>query len=510
MNQEQNIDGFPADREPAADFSWPAHEIRRVGHRVVDLMADYLSRLPTGPVFRPLPAEIGDAWVSSPLPEQREPADAILDRFADSIAPYPFGNGHPRFYGWVNSPPARIAIMAEALAGAMNPSVAGGNHAAVWIERQVLEWFKQLIGFPTDAMGLLVSGGSAAAVTALAAARHEACARHNWDVRKDGIQKTAAPGATQRLLVYKGAEGHGCNQKAIELLGIGSANIRLVPSDATLRVRPDALDAMLRDDRAAGHIPVAVIASAGTVNTGVIDPLVEIADICAGREVWLHVDAAYGGAAIMTTEYAAPLAALSRADSIALDPHKWMYVPVDAGLVLVKREAAMRNAFSLVPPYLRTDGNLRGVQGPTWFSEYGPEQTRPFRALKVWAAFRYFGRDGYRRLLDHDIELARHLADRVRTTPGYELWEPVSLSIVCFRATPTELPDGIRDRDALNREILERVQLGGEGFLSGTTVNGSFWLRACIVNPCASTADIDVVFDAVQAACAASLDSTVT
>jgi glutamate/tyrosine decarboxylase-like PLP-dependent enzyme len=299
--------------------------------------------------------------------------------------------------------------------------------------------------------------------------------------------------------VYKGAEGHGCNQKAVELLGIGSANIRAVPNDSALRLRADALDRMIEDDVAAGHIPVAVVASAGTVNTGAIDPLAELADVCARHEVWLHADAAYGGPAIVTASYEPLLRPLARADSIALDPHKWMYVPVDAGLVLVRHASAMRDAFSLVPPYLRTDGNLRGVQGPTWFSEYGPEQTRPFRALKVWAALRFFGRDGYRRLLEHDLELARHLADRVRSTPDLELWEPTSLSIVCFRAAPARPTDQAADWDVLNRQLLEDLQLGGDGFLSGTTLNGCFWLRACIVNPRASVSDIDAVFDAILA-----------
>jgi glutamate/tyrosine decarboxylase-like PLP-dependent enzyme len=487
-------------RESGAEFSWSASEIRRVGHRVVELIAAHLTELPAGPVFRPVPAELADTWMSERLPERGESADAILDRLADGVSPYPFGNGHPRFYGWVNSPPAVIGVMAEALAAAMNPSVAGGNHAAVWIERQVLEWFKQLVGFPSDSMALLVSGGSTAAVTALAVARHAACARRGWDVRRNGMQTTDPGVSAPRLVVYKGAESHGCNQKAVELLGIGSANIRTVPSDAALRLRPDALDRMIEDDLAAGHIPVAVVASAGTVNTGAIDPLAEVADACARHEVWLHVDAAYGGAAIVTEAYAQPLQALARADSIALDPHKWMYVPVDAGLVLVRHASAMRDAFSLVPPYLRTDGNLHGVQGPTWFSEYGPEQTRPFRALKVWAALRFFGRDGYRRLVEHDLELARHLADRVRSTPQFQLWEPTSLSIVCFRATQPESSDRPADLDSLNRQLLEDVQLGGEGFLSGTMLNGTFWLRACIVNPRASVTDIDAVFDAVQAA----------
>ena len=481
------------------DFAWSGDEIRRVGVRVADLIADYLTELPSQPVFRPMPAEMAEESVAMPLPEHGESVDEIIDRFTAAIAPYPFGNGHPRFYGWVNPPPAIIGIMAEMLAATMNPSVAGGNHAAVWIERQVLQWFKSLIGFPMNSMGLLVSGGSAAALTALTVARHEACARQNWNVRDNGLQPQDAA-SLARLLVYKSAEGHGCHQKAVEILGIGAGNVRVVPHAENLCMRAEELDRMLEEDLNAGHLPVAVIASAGTVNTGAIDPLAAIADVCARRNVWLHVDAAYGGTAILTSQYRDALTPLSRADSIALDPHKWMYVPIDAGLVLIKDAALMRDAFTLVPPYLRTDGNLRGVQGPPWFSEYGPEQTRPFRALKVWAALRYFGVEGYRKLLEHDIALARHFASRVSSADDFVLWKPTSLSVVCFRAIPPELRGAPADVDAHNRRILETLQLGGGGFLSGTTIADNFWLRACIVNPLATTTDVDAVFDAVQEA----------
>lgn len=486
-------------RNSAADFSWPAGEVRRVGYRVADIIADYLERIPRGPVFTPVSREVATTWLSAPMPEQGESVDRILDDFVGRVAPWPFGNGHPRFYGWVNSPPAVVSIMADALATTMNPSVAGGNHAAVWVERQVLGWFKSLFGFPDESMGLLVSGGSAAAITALAVARFNAGQRQGWDVRSQGVQH-AIDRADRKLLVYRSAESHSCNQKAVELLGIGSENIRVVPSDADLRMRASVLDEMLVADIALGHIPGAVIASAGTVNTGAIDPLDEIADICGRHGVWLHVDAAYGGAAILSKEYNEPLRALGRADSLALDPHKWMYVPVDAGLVMVRHGDVMRAAFSLVPSYLRTDDNLHGVQGPPWFSEYGAEQTRPFRALKVWAALRYFGTTGYRRLIEHDIAMANHLAQRIRDTKGFALWEPASLSIVCFRAEPDELRHSDPDTDALNRCVLEDVQLSGEGFLSGTVLNGRFWLRACIVNPLANEADVDAVFDSVQAA----------
>ena len=493
----------------APEFSWPAAEVRRVGYRVADIIADYLESLPARPVFTPVARDMADAWLGAAMPEHGQSVDAILDDFIERVGPFPFGNGHPRFYGWVNSPPAVVSIMADALAATMNPSVAGGNHAAVWVERQVLRWFKSLFGFPNDATGLLVSGGSAAAITALAVARYSACQRRGWDARVQGIQRGMRQ-TESRLLVYQSAESHSCHQKAIELLGIGSENIRVVPADDDLRMRPSVLEDMLAEDIAHGHIPVAVIASAGTVNTGAIDPIDDIADVCARHAVWLHVDSAYGGAAILSKEYNEPLRSIERADSLAFDPHKWMYVPVDAGLVLVKDSDVMRAAFSLVPAYLRTDDNLHGVQGPPWFSEYGPEQTRPFRALKVWAALSYFGTAGYHRLIEHDIELAKHLARRVRDTHGFVLWEPTSLSIVCFRAAPDALRDDDTGTDALNRRVLEDVQLSGTGFLSGTMLNGRFWLRACIVNPLATEEDVDAVFDAVQTAVRRHVSSVVS
>lgn len=493
--------------DPAGDtapspppFEWTAEEIRRVGRRVADLIAEHLSELPAGPVFRPVPAALADGLVATPAPERGEPADRVLDHFAAEIAPHPFGNGHPRFYGWVNPPPAPIAVFAAALAAAMNPSVAGGNHAAVWLERQVVEWFKQLLGFPRDAAGLLVSGGSAAAITALAVARYAACAARGWDVRGGGVQGVAIGGRPVRLLIYQSSEGHSCHQKAIELLGLGSAHLRTVPCDAALRMVPEALDRMLREDLARGDLPVAVVASAGTVNTGAVDPLRPLAELCARHRVWLHVDGAYGAPAVLSGAHRAELAPLALADSVAVDPHKWLYVPVDAGLVLVKDARAMRDAFSLVPPYLRSDDDLHGVHGPPWFSEYGTEQTRPFRALKVWAALRYFGLEGYRALVEHDLALARRLAALVREAPELELWEPQGLSIVCFRAVPPALAGDGEAADRLNRAVLREVQLGGEGFLSSTVLGGRFWLRACVVNPRASERDVEAVLGAVREA----------
>ncbi|MFN2566946.1 MAG: aspartate aminotransferase family protein, partial [Gemmatimonadaceae bacterium] len=399
----------------------------------------------------------------------------------------------PRYYAWVNSPPAVMGVFADALAVEMIPSVAGGNHAAVYVERQVVNWLKELVGFPPQSMGLLVSGGSMAAVTALAVARFVAARRTGWDVRGHGLQHAPA-----RFVVYKGAEGHGCNQKAVELLGLGSDNLRIVDSDAALRISPQALDVAIREDLARGHVPTAVVASAGTVNTGAIDPLDAIADICATHSVWLHVDGAYGAPAVVSSRYKAALRGLARADSLAVDPHKWLYVPVEAGLVLVKEAGAMRDAFSLVPPYLRTDGDEHGVQGPPWLSEYGVQQTRGFRALKVWMTLKYYGIGGYRRLVEHDLALADHLARRIDGASDFQRWEPRSLSVVCFRYAPAELEGDDLRLDLLNKAVLTELQLGGGAFLSGTVVGGRFWLRACIVNHRAREADIDALVDLVR------------
>lgn len=465
------------------EWEWSAEEIKRVGYRVVDLIAHHLTTLPGRPVFQPFDPDLAREYLASAAPpDTGQNADAILDTFAQQIEPFPFGNGHPRFHGWVNSPPAIMGIFGDALAAAMNPSCAGGNHAAIYVERQVIGWFKRILGFPETSMGLLVSGGSMASLTGLAVARHQKC---GFDIRHQGLQ-----GSDRRLIYYKTAEGHGCSQKAIELMGIGNSNIRVIDHDGSQRMIPDKLDEAIRADLDAGFQPIAVIASAGTVNTGAIDPLSDIADICQRHSVWLHVDGAYGAPAILSTRYREELAPLARADSLALDPHKWLYVPVEAGLVLVRDAQAMRSAFSLVPPYLRTDGSPQGVGGLPWFSEFGFQQTRGFRALKVWMALKHHGTDGYRRAIEHDIDLARRLAEALRGAADFEVFEPQSLSIVCFRFLPNELRQDESALNGLNKSLLERMQLEGKSFLSSTVMDGKFWLRACIVNPRTSEADI--------------------
>jgi aromatic-L-amino-acid/L-tryptophan decarboxylase len=477
--------------EPKADsWHWTPEEIRRVGYAVVDLIADHISGLPDGPVFRPVPPALAEDLVHAPLPATGTSADAILSEFAEKIMPYPMGNGHPRFYAWINSAPSPIAIFADALASALDPSVAGGNHAAVWVEHAVIGWFRTMLGFPPESMGLLVSGGSVANLTALAVARH---VKASIDVRAEGLQKIDRP-----LTIYIGEEGHGCIRKATELLGIGSNYVRVIPSDAHLRMNVALLQEAILADVDCGLHPIAVAASAGTVNSGAIDPLEDIAAVCKQHDLWFHIDGSYGTPAILTQQYRPELEYIALADSVALDPHKWLYIPVEAGMVMVRDGAAMRDAFSLVPPYLRTDGNQSGVGGPPWFSEYGIQQTRSFRALKVWMALKYHGTEGYTASIERDISLAQHLTRLVETSDDLELLAPQSLSIVLFRYTPPALSDNEERLNALNKAILQDIQLSGKAFFSSTIVDGKFALRVCVVNYRARMEDMDFVVELVE------------
>ena len=441
--------GTPATAPPTF---WDAAQIRRVSHQVADLVADYLTLLPGGPAYQPPPRGLVEAMRAAEWAEQGEPAEAVLAEFTAHIAPYPFGNGHPGFAAWVNSPPHPLGVLAEALAAAMDPSVAGGNHAAVHLEHQVIRWFAGLLGWPGGYSGQLVSGGSAATLTALAVARHRVAARAGVDDRRDGLA-----GLAGRLVLYTGTESHSCVTKAAEVLGLGSASIQVVPSDPDHRMRPDELERLVLAGQAAGKLAVAVVATAGTTNTGAIDPLGEIAGVCARHELWLHVDGAYGAPPILLLDrYQTVRDGLARADSLAVDAHKWLYAPVDAGLVLLRDGPAARDTFSLVPAYLRTDGDEDGPGGPVWFSEYGLEQTRPFRALKVWMQLRHLGRDGYRRLIAADLATAGELRRAIEASSDFELLAS-GLSVVCFRHRPAGMDPARLDSAGLGGSGLDQL-----------------------------------------------------
>ncbi|HKQ66492.1 MAG TPA: pyridoxal-dependent decarboxylase [Methylomirabilota bacterium] len=474
---------------PALD---PEH-FRRLAHDAVDLVADYLAALGTGPVFRPMSVEQRSTLIQEALAPSGVRPEALIERFRTAVLPHAMGNGHPRFFGWVNSPPAPIGIVADFLAAALNPSCAGGDHAAIYVERAAVRWLMELIGFPTgDSMGLLVSGGSAATLVALAAARHRAAREDGWNVRAEGLQH-----ARPALCLYATADSHSCIQKAAEILGLGAESIRRVASDERHRMDVESLRAAVAADRAAGRRPFCVAASAGTVGTGAIDPLDSIADLCAAERLWLHVDGAYGAVGAALPSLSARYAGLERADSIALDPHKWLSVPVECGAVLVRDGRLLRESFSLVPDYLRTEAD-RGFGGLPWYSEYGIQQTRGFRALKLWMVLQHLGRDGVRELIGRHLALARHLAALVDAAPDLERLAEVELSIVCFRYAPARLRGDERALDALNKRVMEDVQASGAAFLTQTTLGGRFALRACVLHYATADSDVTALVDAVR------------
>jgi glutamate/tyrosine decarboxylase-like PLP-dependent enzyme len=470
-----------------------SERFRRLAHDAIDLVADYLAGIGEGPVFRPMTPAERTTLTQEPLGATGIDPEALLERFRAAVLPYAMGNGHPRFFGWVNSPPAPIGVVADFLAAALNPSCAGGDHAAIYVERAAVRWLMELIEFPTEgSMGLLVSGGSAATLIALAAARHRAALQDGWNVRTEGLQH-----ARPALRLYASPDGHSCIQKAAEILGLGAQAIHKVATDENHRIDVGSLRAAVAADRAAGTRPFCVAASAGTAGTGAIDPLDEIADLCAAERLWLHVDGAYGAVVAALPTHRARYAGLARADSIALDPHKWLSVPVECGTVLVQDGRLLRETFSLVPDYLRTEAD-RGFGGLPWYSEYGIQQTRGFRALKLWMTLQHLGRDGVRDLIARHLALAQHLAGLVDAAPDLERLGHVELSIVCFRYVPSRLKGDDRALDALNKRVMEEVQASGAAFLTQTTLRGRFALRACILHYATSESDLAVLVDAVQ------------
>jgi glutamate/tyrosine decarboxylase-like PLP-dependent enzyme len=484
----------PTDRDP---LELSSAELRRLGHQLVDAVADYLDGLPARPVFRRMTPDQRSRILERALPEAGLLPVEIVEFLWQAVAPFPMGNGHPRFFGWVNSAPAPLAVLTELVAAAMNPSCAGGDHAGVYLEHLCIRWLKELLGFPQEGgYGLLTSGGSTASLTALAAARHRAAAQGGRDVRERGVGDT-------ELVLYLSEETHSCVRKAAELLGLGRRCVHTVPTDRGFRMDVAALKRAIAADRAAGRQPFCVVASAGTVNTGAIDPLDALADVCAANDLWLHVDGAYGAPGLLYEGAAASYRGLERADSIAMDPHKWLAVPVECGAVLVRSEPLLRDTFSLVPSYLRVPQD-RGFGNLPWFSEYGFQQTRGNRALKLFVTLSQLGRAGARQLVTRHCLLAQRLAQRVQAHPALELLADVPLSIVCFRYRPADRradsdgDEAARDAlNALNRELLNVLVEQGRVFLSGTLLRGCFALRACVLHHATTEADIDAVIDAV-------------
>ena len=466
-----------------------AATFRALGHDLVDRLADLLASIPQRPVTRDQsPSAVRSALeLDGPLPETGTSAATLLAEIAPRLFDHSLFNGHPRFFGYITAPPAPIGVLGDLLASALNANVGAWrlSPAATELEVQTVRWIAQLIGYPEACGGLLVSGGNQANIVCLLAAR---AAGAGWDVRARGL----AAADRRSLVAYASAETHTWIQKAADIAGLGTDAIRWIRTDGHLRMDVAALTAEIDRDVAAGHTPFLVVGTGGTVSTGAVDPLPELAALCRARGIWFHVDGAYGGFAAAVPEAPDALRGLRLADSVAVDPHKWLYAPLEAGCVLVRDAERLRTAFAYHPPYYHF------AEQATNFVDFGPQNSRGFRALKVWLALRQAGAEGYRRMIADDIRLSRRLADAVAASGELELLTQ-DLSITTFRFVPAALraraaePEVVPYLDALNEAVLDAIQRGGQAFVSNAVIHGRYALRACIVNFHTDEADVDAV-----------------
>lgn len=444
--------------------------VRELGHRMVDDMMNYLQTIREQPAWRPIPSVVKESLKQS-LPLAPQGDEKTYQDFLENILPYPHGNIHPRYWGFVNGTGSALGMLSEMLAATMNPNCGGADHSAIYVEQQVLTWCKEMLGYAPQASGILVSGGSMANLMGLAIARNT---QLGFDVRNNGV--AAAPGM---MTVYCSSEAHSSVQKAIELLGLGYKALRKIPVDRHYRLELASLEKAIAEDRRAGHLPFCVVGNAGTVNTGAIDPLEALADICQREKLWFHVDGAFGALAALTPEMRGQLAGIQRSDSLAFDLHKWMYLPYEAGCLLVKNKAAHEKAFAVVPTYLAPhDRGLMG--GPSWYANYGLQLSRGFRALKIWFAIKSYGIDKFRRLIRQNILQARYLAQLVEASPELELAAPVPMNIVCYRFVSPRLDE--TQLNNLNREIMMELHERGIAVPTSTFLHSKYVLRAAITN----------------------------
>lgn len=462
-----------------------ADDFRVIGHHLVDRIADFLDSLPTRLVTTgESPSAIRETLDASRLvPDLGTDPVKLMDRAADLLFDHSLFNSHPRFWGYITASAAPIGILGDFLASAVNQNTGAWflSPMASEIEAQTVRWIAELLGFPTSCGGILVSGGNMANIVCFLAARQ---AKAGWDVRAAGLHEHP------RLRIYCSKETHTWVQKAADISGIGTENIRWIPTREDLSMDTVQLQDQIRADKEAGDRPFIVIGTAGSVSTGAVDNLPEIARICREEEVWFHVDGAYGGFAAMLPDAPPELRGLSEADSVAVDPHKWLYAPLEAGCALVRDPEKLREAFAYHPPYYHF-----GVEAINYL-DYGPQNSRGFRALKVWLALQHAGRKGYEQMLGEDVRLAKRLFELVAAQPELEAFTH-SLSITTFRYVPRDLKAGDGQTEEylnqLNTELLTRLQNSGEAYVSNAVLDGRFALRACIVNFRTSLEDIEAL-----------------
>lgn len=474
--------------EPVRDLDWSPERARAFAEGVTAIWTDLLARLPELPVRGRWSAEEVRRAVAIPLPEEPMPEAellAYLREVALSWSTYP---GHPRFLAYISGTGTVPGAAADLLAAGVNMNVGGWQLApsATEIELALTRSFaREVFGLPEGSGGLITSGGAMATFIALKVARDH---RAGWDVRNLGV--AAGP----QLGLYLSTETHVVSDRAADMLGIGWANVRHVPVDDGFRMRLDELELAIARDRAAGVRPFAVVGTASTVSTGAVDPLEEVAEVCAREGLWFHVDAAYGGPAMLAEDLRPLMAGIERADSIAFDPHKWLSTPLTGGCVLLRDVSLLRASFEADPAYVHQDRERTGAGID--LGRWGPQFSRGFWALKVWVSLLAHGRRAYARRISHDAALARYLGERVREHPRFELACPVGLSICCFRYVPPGLPAGPGGEaylDLLNERLVTEIQLDGRVFISNAVLAGRPVLRVCIVNFRTEAEDLDAV-----------------
>jgi len=463
-------------------------KFRALAHRMLDVSLDYAEGVRDRPVWTPVPDDVKQALTEA-LPIEPQGTEKVCDDFVRLVLPYATGNTHPRFFGWVHGSGTPGAIIADTFAAAMNANLGGRDHGAIYVERQVVDWCRELFDFPDTASGLVVSGTSMATFIALTTARY---AKAGYDVRHQGVQAEE-----YRLVGYSSEEAHSCIARTFDYMGIGQDALRVVPVDDHYRMDTAALRGAILADIDAGNRPFCVIGAAATVNTAAMDDLTAIADICEEFGLWFHVDGAFGAVAALSEKLRPRLKGIERADSIAFDFHKWMHVQYDAAAVLIRREDLHREAFTLRREYLTAAP--RGLAGGNpWPCEYGPELSRGFRALKIWFALKEHGIRRIAEKVEDNCRQAAHLAEKVEAHPELELAAPVSLNIVCLRYTaPGRSKDQLK---AINGEIVMDLQEQGIAAPSTTTLKGDFAIRVNITNHRTTVSDLDILIDAIVAA----------
>ncbi len=444
--------------------------MRRLGYRVVDQLVDHFMTLPDMPVTRTATRTSLETQLREPLPQQGVDVHAALDLLDAHVWNTMMHLDHPRFFGFVPGPSNFVGAMADALVAGLNPFAGTWLEASgcAEIELVTIDWLCRLAGLPTGARGHFVSGGSAANLTALAVARH---------ARLDDRAEDA--------VLYCSDQTHSSVDRALHVLGFRRSQVRRLPTDQNFRVRLPALQEAVNQDRSAGLRPFCVVANVGTTNTGAVDPLGALADFCGAEELWLHADGAYGAAALFSTDARAALAGIDRVDSLALDPHKWLFQPYEIGCVLVRDGRLLRKTFDMTAEYLEV-ANQAGEE-VNFFAE-GMQLTRSFRALKLWLSLKTFGADAFGRAIDHGIELAELAARRLAEVPGWEIAAPAQLAIVAFRYAPAGLADEVAD--AINRDLVDASIRDGFAFISSTTLHGHIYLRLCTINPRTTADDV--------------------